>query len=100
MGYIVDCKGKDGDFSDAKKLAYDQHWQLAPYQEGLRLPRAKCANVFFSRTHPGVVKGVLWSEQQIEEGWQFFQTSLTLWKLWKKYDPSFELGTLGPTATH
>ena len=58
-GIVVDYKGKDGDFSELdtygkpKKLAWDQHWQLGAYQVGLRLPNADCANVFFSRTHPG-----------------------------------------------
>lgn len=89
-GAIVDFKGKDGDFSDGKKLAYDQHYQLAAYQNGLYLPRAECANIFFSRTHPGKVSGVLWTKQQIEQGWQFFRAALALWVLWKKYDPSFE----------
>jgi hypothetical protein len=88
-GNVVDFKGKDGDFPDKKKLAYDQHYQLAPYQEGLGLPRAACANIFFSRTHPGKATGVLWTEQQITDGWEFFKASLALWKLWKKYDPSF-----------
>ena len=30
-GIIVDYKTKDGDFSDGKRLHYDQHWQLAAY---------------------------------------------------------------------
>lgn len=89
-GTVVDFKGKDGDFTDGKKLNYDQHYQLAAYQEGLRLPRADCANVFFSRTHPGVAKGVVWTEAQISAGWEFFQRALALWICWKKYDPSFE----------
>jgi hypothetical protein len=91
-GHVVDFKGKDGDFSDGKKLAYDQHYQLAAYQVGLGLPLGrKCANVFFSRTHPGVAKNAVWDEQQIFDGWQFFMASLALWKLWKKYDPSFSI---------
>lgn len=92
-GNIVDFKGKDGDFSDAKKLAYDQHYQLAAYQRGLGIPVAECANIFFSRTHPGLVSGVKWTNLQIQEGWLFFEASLALWKLWKKYDPSFCLVT-------
>src|SRR5690242_8914980 len=36
-GIVIDYKGKDGDFSDGKKLAYDQHYQLAAYQRGLCL---------------------------------------------------------------
>ena len=88
-GFVVDFKGKDGDFSDDKRLAYDQHYQLAAYQQGLGLRRAECANIFFSRTHPGNAKGVKWTKEQIEEGWNFFQAALALWKLWKKYDPAF-----------
>jgi hypothetical protein len=88
-GYVVDFKGKDGDFEDKKKLAYDQHYQLAPYQVGLGLTRAECANVFFSRTHPGKVASYKWKVEQIAEGWEFFKAALALWKLWKKYDPAF-----------
>jgi hypothetical protein len=88
-GHVVDFKGKDGDFADKKRLAYDQHYQLAPYQQGLKLPQAECANIFFSRTHPGKVASFVWTKEQIAEGWEFFQASLVLWKLWKKYDPSF-----------
>ena len=88
-GAVVDFKGKDGDFSDGKKLAYDQHYQLAAYSRGLRLPRSPCANVFFSRSHPGAVSGVVWTQTQIDEGWEFFTCALRLWKCWKKYDGSF-----------
>lgn len=89
-GAIVDFKGKDGDFADKKKLAYDQHYQLAAYQTGLGLPRSACANIFFSRTHPGAVSGVLWTTDQIAHGWELFTAAMNLWKLIKKYDPSFE----------
>jgi hypothetical protein len=88
-GHIVDFKGKDGDFSDKKKLAYDQHYQLVAYQEGLGLPRAECANIFFSRTHPGSVASAVWTKAQLDDGWEFFKAALALWKLWKKYDPAF-----------
>ena len=88
-GIVVDYKGKDGDFSDGKKLAYDQHWQLGAYQTGLRLPNADCANVFFSRTHPGVAKLHKWPASEIAEGAAIFADALRLWKRLKKYDPSF-----------
>lgn len=88
-GIVVDYKGKDGDFSDGKKLAYDQHYQLAAYQYGLRLPRNVCANLFVSRTHPGKVASHVWSVADIEQGWQVFQAALALWVAVKKYDPRF-----------
>jgi hypothetical protein len=88
-GIVCDWKGKDGDFSDGKKLAYDQHWQLAPYQRGLRLKTAPCANLFVSRTHPGKVAAHVWTPQDIAEGWEVFAAALSLWKAIKRYDPAF-----------
>lgn len=88
-GIVVDFKSKPGDFSDGKKLAYDQHVQLAAYQVGLRLPKAECANVFFSRTHSGFAKGHKWKVAEVEQGWEFFEKALALWKVWKRYDPSW-----------
>jgi hypothetical protein len=88
-GIVVDHKGKDGDFSDGKKLAYDQHWQLAPYQQGLGLPTNVCANLFFSRTRPGKVASHVWSVEQIAEGWQVFRATLEVWRALKKFDPRF-----------
>lgn len=91
-GIVVDFKGKDGDFTDGKKLAYDQHYQLAAYQAGLcPLSNAVCANVFFSRTHPGKASSHIWTVKDMYEGWQVFQATLNLWKALKKFDPSVML---------
>lgn len=87
-GIVVDFKGKDGDFTDGKKLAYDQHWQLAAYQRGLILPGNVCANLFVSRTHPGKVASHVWSVAEIAEGWDVFAAALKLWKALKKFDPA------------
>jgi hypothetical protein len=89
-GIVVDWKGKDGDFSDGKKLAYDQHFQLAAYQDGLRLPRNVCANGFVSRTHPGEVRLHVWAREEIEQGALVFRQALALWKAIKGFDPSFQ----------
>lgn len=88
-GIVVDFKGKDGDFTDGKKLAYDQHWQLAAYQVGLRLPVNVCANLFVSRTHPGKVASHVWPTESVREGWEVFAASLALWKAIKRYNPEF-----------
>lgn len=93
-GIVVDYKGKDGDFSDGKKLAYDQHWQLGAYQVGLGLSNADCANVFFSRTHPGATKLHRWKAAEVAEGAAIFAASVQLWKLLKKYDPAFDAKAL------
>lgn len=91
-GIVVDFKGKDGDFTDGKKLAYDQHWQLAPYQYGLRLALAPCANIFVSRTHPGKVASHIWSEDDVAGGLRVFLAAFSLWKAMRGYDPQGWLG--------
>lgn len=88
-GIVIDYKGKDGDFSDGKKLAYDQHYQLAAYNRGLILPPSQCANIFFSRTHPGAVASHVWKRDDIDAGWDVFAATLTTWKALKRFDPAF-----------
>lgn len=88
-GIVIDYKGKDGDFSDKKKLAYDQHYQLAAYQLGKDLPRNVCANLFVSRTHPGCVAEKIWTVEEIEYGEAFFLHALALWKHSKRYESAF-----------
>lgn len=87
-GITVDFKGKDGDFSDGKKLAYDQNEQLGAYQLGLCLPNADGANVFVSRSHPGKAMGHKWTADEMRHGGQVFLDCLQLWKRIKQYDPS------------
>lgn len=90
-GIVVDYKGKDGDFSDGKRLAYDQHYQLAAYQRGLRLCLAPCANLFVSRIHPGKVASHVWKEKDVQAGAAVFDAALTVWKRLRNFDPSFTL---------
>jgi hypothetical protein len=89
-GIVIDYKGKDGDFSDGKKLAYDQHYQLAAYQRGLVLRRNRCANLFVSRTHPGCVAEHIWTADEIAEGEAIFMDALCLWKKLKRYESGFQ----------
>jgi len=90
-GIVVDHKGKDGDFSDGKKLAYDQHWQLAPYNRGLLLPPSECMNLFVSRTHPGKVAHHVWTQKDVDEGWRVFCAALETWKCLRRFDSAFAL---------
>lgn len=87
-GIVVDYKGKDGDFSDGKRLAYDQHYQLAAYNRGLRLPHNRAANIFVSRTHPGKVASHVWKADDVADGWCVFECALATWKALKRYDPA------------
>lgn len=89
-GIVVDFKGKDLTPGDTKKLAYDQHWQLAAYNRGLGFQPAQCANVFVSRTTPGYCEGHVWTVEEIREGWSIFECALMLWKKLKRYDGAFK----------
>ena len=81
VGIVLDAKSKDFG-PDDKVDAYDEHlMQLAAYRNGLGLPHARCANVFVSRTHPGLVKVVEWPEEELVKGWEMFQCLLRFWKL-------------------
>lgn len=86
-GIVIDYKSKEGDFTDKKKLAYDQHYQLAAYQAGLVLDCAPCVNLFVSRTHPGRVADHSWSVEEILEGSAVFMAALAVWQAVKKYKP-------------
>lgn len=89
-GIVVDYKTKDGDFTDGKRLAYDQYIQLAAYHQGLRLSDNVCGNIFASRDIPGAAEIHVWDEGEIAYGKQVFNATLDLWKILKKYDPSFK----------
>ncbi len=85
VGIVLDAKSKDFG-PDDKVDAYDEHlMQLAAYRHGLGVPHARCANVFASRTHPGLVKVVEWSEEDLVSGWEMFQCLLRFWKLKNKF---------------
>ncbi|HEX3125016.1 MAG TPA: hypothetical protein VHQ21_17095, partial [Rhodanobacteraceae bacterium] len=84
-GIVVDYKTKASDFSDGKRLDYDQNVQLAAYQVGLgvrpfkmfdmdppQFSPTQCANIFVSRTHPGCVASHVWSADDIAYGWDVF----------------------------
>jgi len=80
-GIVADIKTKDFG-PDDKVEAYDEHlMQLAAYRHGLGIVNARCANVFVSRTHEGLVKIVEWSEEDLKRGWEMFQHLLSFWKL-------------------
>ena len=80
-GIVLDAKSKEFG-PDDDVVAYDEHlMQLAAYRNGLGLPHARCANVFASVTHPGLIKVVEWPEADLVKGWKMFQCLLEFWKL-------------------
>lgn len=89
-GIIVDFKGKDFGPESDRKFAFDQNEQLGGYRLGLRLRRgAAGANLFVSRTHPGLVHGHAWKPEEIDAGERVFLACLSLWKAVKGFDASF-----------
>jgi hypothetical protein len=88
-GIVADYKSTDEGAGSSKRFHWDQHYQLAAYQNGLNLPRNACANIFVSRTEPGVAFAHKWSAEEVEEGWRVFAATLEVWKRLKQFDPSF-----------
>ena len=86
-GIVIDTKSKD--FGPGDKVdAYDEHLiQLAAYRAGLDLPKARCANVFVSRSHPGLVRIVECTQDDLKRGWEMFAHLLALWKLKNDFKP-------------
>ena len=80
-GVVIDVKTKD--FTDPEKVeAYDDHlMQLAAYRVGLGMPQARCANVFVSRSVPGLTKLVEWTPEDLDRGWLMFAALLNFWQL-------------------
>ncbi len=81
QGVVVDIKTKE--FTEGDKVeGYDEHlMQLAAYRVGLGIPEARCANVFVSRSVPGLCKLIEWSSDDLSRGWKMFVQLLTYWQL-------------------
>lgn len=80
-GIVLDIKTKE--FTDPDKVeGYDEHaMQLAAYRVGLGMPDARCANVFVSRSQPGLVKIIEWSQEDLDRSWKMFVRLLEFWQL-------------------
>ncbi len=85
--WIIDYKTKDFEEKDMhKKFSYDEHLlQLSAYRVGLNLPDAGIANVFISRTVPGLIK-VEKHKKDLTKSWI---TLLTYWQATKNFDSCF-----------
>jgi hypothetical protein len=84
-GIVADVKTKEFD-DPAKVDTYDDHlMQLAAYRMGLGIPTARCANVFVSRSVPGLVVVKEWSQPDLDRGWEMFVRLLEFWQFKNKY---------------
>jgi hypothetical protein len=80
-GVVVDIKTKEFG-PDDKVSAFDEHgMQLAAYRIGLGMLSARCANVFVSRSHPGLVRIVEWEKEDIDKNERLFGCLLQFWQL-------------------
>lgn len=83
---VIDFKTKNGSFEPP--FGYDEHpMQLAAYRHGLKIPEAKCYNVFISVEQPGKYHVREWSEEELSRGWNMFLALLDLWKNTNSYFP-------------
>ena len=82
-GIIIDFKSKEFDAEKAKKpqnLAWEEMaMQLSAYAYGLDMPHARCANVFISVNHPGLVAIHEWSREDLDKGWRMFKALLSFY---------------------
>ena len=91
-GVVADFKTKEFDKEGAEKLRlWDNHYmQLAAYREMIKRPNARCFIIYLSTEFPGLAMRVEAPQAKLEEGWEQFLALLNVWKVFKKYDPSFQ----------
>ena len=87
--WVVDFKTKKfGENPVAKKLAYDDYGvQLAAYAKGIGKGR-RILNLFIDIGEGNRV--LEWEHEDVSRYEKMFDSGLSLWKLIKKYDPSFK----------
>lgn len=77
---VIDIKTKD--FEDpAKVIPYEENlMQLAAYRVGLGVPKARCANVYVSRTNADLAVIKEWEEEDLIRGFEMFSALLSFWQ--------------------
>lgn len=94
--WVIDFKTKEFGPEDIQKLSTytDHHMQLAATREALTdtygsdYAGARCAIVYVSRTHPGLVHPVDVTEGQLSRGWEMFKALHRFWCLDRNYEPA------------
>ncbi len=99
---ILDFKGKEFAEVPTKankiKLAWDEHaMQLAAYDYAMDPDAASIwtnnntilANVFFSRSVPGLVHIHVWEQEELDRGWRQFRSLLDYWQASKRYSSAW-----------
>lgn len=84
-GIVVDVKTKE--FTDPSKVdGFEDHrMQLAAYRVGLAMPKARCANIFVSRSVPGLCVIKEWNSEELDTAWEMFYHLLRFWQIKSNY---------------
>ena len=79
---VLDYKTKQtADKFKPSKMAYNDHrMQLGAYRNGIKLPQARCANIFVC-LEDGQIDFHEHKEEDLQKGWAMFQHALAIWKL-------------------
>jgi hypothetical protein len=90
--WLADLKTKDGDLDDLREeKTWPGHWQqLAATREAIGNRALRCAIVFVSRTHDGVVWPVEVKEDKLARGWEMFQCMHGFWRSLNDYNPGWK----------
>jgi len=84
-GVVLDVKTKEFE-SESEIMNFDENlMQLSAYRVGLGMPNAVCANVFVSRTRPGLVSIQEWTPVDLDRGWEMFCHLLQFWQIRNNY---------------
>lgn len=62
-------------------------YQLAAYRKALCLP-VKCLNLIVNSVEPSAPVEHVWTEAELDEGWQAFISAHRLWAIEKQYNPA------------
>lgn len=86
--YIIDFKTKSVDSPGTKELQEDFAMQLGAYRSALT-DVIGCVNILVSVTKPGMFYHHMWSDSQIDKGYDCFKCLLQYCKVKNDYDPSY-----------
>ena len=59
---------------------------MAAYRRAIGKPMA-CLSVIVNSTEPSAPVEHLWSEEELQAGWESFEAALVIWRNEKGYDP-------------
>lgn len=87
---VVDVKGKDFVVTSECKQ-YDEHiMQGAAYLEGFNLSGGRFANLFVSRSQPGLACVIEANPEDVRRGWRMFKSLMEFWQEANAYRPIAE----------